>query len=625
MGSAVVGSRRSGGGHVSEYVPIGQRLVASGLIDERQLAWALDLQRRQGGYLGDILVDAGFLTAEEFHEALAEAWGVQRRDLVAEPPYPKLLVDLDVEETMELGWVACDVTDAATVVIASSIRPDPEIVVEVRERFPGMHVEFVACTRSDLDAVALAVRRERLDARASTAERPLVTAVDLMLALVVAGLALVVLRTIPLPVLAVVVAVATGGFVVGGLLQWVVGYAALVEEPPRARSGRQPARVADVAVEEDSLLPLYTVIIRVAGGSAGLEEMFGNFRHVDYPRDRTDAILIVAEDDVDTLRALRATGRRGWARVAKVSTRDFLDVVRACDHGLALARGRYVVAYDPDERPATDQLRRAVAAFEADLVARMEGRLEAEPLVGLRVADRAGPHGPTPLERLAAVDEVVPVDGRGQEWREPVRSPDVTSVHFNMRLLRRAGGFGLLCRRPPPAAAGRHPPRIGTLASHSVRAQGRTVRGWLLGRADGVAELLDELRPSAVRRAAATGGAVGLVGLASAAGAVVMFLAYPVVLLGGLLAAVRSHAEEGSTTAGTAWVGLGIVAVVLAAVVAVASRLLAQRRGWRAGAGALALPAHWLLHAVAAWTALVALVLRPARVRLRASRGRAGR
>ncbi|WP_162261011.1 MULTISPECIES: hypothetical protein [unclassified Nocardioides] len=562
-------------------------------MDRDQVDWAVERQRQRGGQVGQHLIDAGLISAEDFHAALARAWRHGRRDLVAAPPHPALLAEIDVERAVELGWLACELTDDGRVVVASAVPPTEDLVVEVLEVFPDREVGFVACTQHDLDRVALDVRLNRIGDRASGSVPGPVRPVHWCLAVAGALLAAVGALVLPLGALGVVLLVASVVFLVGGVIQAATGYTLLAED---ARTAHRLPEGSPGDEEADRDLPLYTVIVRVGGGAAGLEELFDNFRAVDYPRERTDAILVVARGDTATVGALRGTNPRGWVRVARVPDADFLDVVRACDHALALARGRYVVAYDQDERPAPDQLRRAVAVFEADLAARLEGRLAPSPLVGLRVERTVSPGGP-------GADVVLHVAGAGG----PLRSSDVTSVHFNMRLLRRYGGFGLLLDRRGRSAAGEPPLRVETLDSWSTRAAQARDRHWMAHRADVLERELAET-VATLRRGSPSWPA--LREIVAGTGSVALVLSYPVVLGGGLVAALRSTVLDGSLAERAARVALGEVALVVAIATVVAASVLVRRRGWRAGLDAVALPALWVLDGFAAWAAVHALLHR---------------
>ena len=52
------------------YLRIGEMLVGNGIINHDQLAEALEIQSKNGGQLGVILVEKGYLKTETLHEFL---------------------------------------------------------------------------------------------------------------------------------------------------------------------------------------------------------------------------------------------------------------------------------------------------------------------------------------------------------------------------------------------------------------------------------------------------------------------------------------------------------------------------------------------------------------------------
>ena len=134
---------------------IGNRLVARGLVEPGALDDALERQKVEGGYLGELLLDAGALSRQALHHGLAEQWGMVWRDLDREPPDPVLLARTEIDRCLELGWLPCEVTDDA-VVVATTVQPGPDLLLEIEEEFPGLSVRLVACTRRDLDQIGRA-------------------------------------------------------------------------------------------------------------------------------------------------------------------------------------------------------------------------------------------------------------------------------------------------------------------------------------------------------------------------------------------------------------------------------------------------------------------------------------
>ncbi|MFW6868498.1 hypothetical protein ACOACQ_13985 [Nocardioides sp. CPCC 206347] len=562
-------------------------------------------------------IDDGQSSNADFYAALVRQWEAEDRDLVQQPPADELLNELDVEEMVELGWVACDLTDEA-VVIAACVRPAEELVVEVQEHFPGRTIEFVRCAQQDLDAVAMRVRRQRAGVRRPTV-LPIVRPRHHLLALTSAALTSAAASVLPIGLAGSLLLGAVVVFVTGALVSTSAGYPALVNDlrgpqrPELRVVASLPFDIVNDPISADQGLPVYTVIMRLTGGDRALDALRENFSIIDYPWARTDAILLVADSDVETLEALRRTTPRAWTRVTRVPDDDFADPVRAYDHGLALARGRYVVAWEQDETPARDQVRRAVAAFEKDLNERMKSGDAVPPLLALRVAHRFS-SASTAFGRLSAADEALRLDRGTGAASGSAGDPDVTSTHCNMRLLRRFGGFASLAWRPTMEGAGSDvPPRIEELDSTSTRAGAPGPLRWTRNRSEAFAlialDAVVQVRSMADLRqhrdvARFRALAVGL-------GTAVMFLAYPVVLVGALIAAVRTQDTDGSRAQAIAWVGLGAALSVLVVAIGAAWLVLARRRGWRVGFAALAVPVLWFLQALAVWSALVAVLLQP--------------
>ncbi len=55
---------------------IGQILLMKGLINSEQLEEALNIQKKEGGLLGGILIGQGFITEESFYMAFADQCGL---------------------------------------------------------------------------------------------------------------------------------------------------------------------------------------------------------------------------------------------------------------------------------------------------------------------------------------------------------------------------------------------------------------------------------------------------------------------------------------------------------------------------------------------------------------------
>jgi glycosyltransferase XagB len=120
---------------------------------------------------------------------------------------------------------------------------------------------------------------------------------------------------------------------------------------------------ADCYAVPDGALPVYTVLVPLYREGSVLPALIGKLAALDYPADRLQVLLLIEEDDEQTRAAL-----------GKLALGDQFDVVlippsqprtkpKACNVGLAYARGELCVIYDAEDRPDPDQLRKAAAAF----------------------------------------------------------------------------------------------------------------------------------------------------------------------------------------------------------------------------------------------------------------------
>lgn len=108
--------------------------------------------------------------------------------------------------------------------------------------------------------------------------------------------------------------------------------------------------------------PLFTVLLPVYREAHILPDLLTALTALDYPRDRLDAIVLVEADDAETCEAA-ARVATSWLRVVVVPPGEPRTKPRACNVGLAAARGEFLVVFDAEDRPDPDQLKQAVRVF----------------------------------------------------------------------------------------------------------------------------------------------------------------------------------------------------------------------------------------------------------------------
>jgi len=137
----------SGGSHRTAR-PIGDLLVAEGLVTREQVARAMEIQHESGGLLGRILVEMGVLSDGQLARMLAQQWGLPYTDL------PPTEIASDVAQLIPTylaqrhGVIAISRKDDRLVVAMS----DPSNVAAIDDvrLLTGLEVDIVIASNDDL-------------------------------------------------------------------------------------------------------------------------------------------------------------------------------------------------------------------------------------------------------------------------------------------------------------------------------------------------------------------------------------------------------------------------------------------------------------------------------------------
>jgi len=114
---------------------------------------------------------------------------------------------------------------------------------------------------------------------------------------------------------------------------------------------------------KDEDLPIYTVLVPLYHEAETLSRLVDGLSRLDYPKDKLDVILLLEEDDTETREAASRMDMPDFIRQLVVPHGQPKTKPKACNLGLACARGEYLVIYDAEDRPQPDQLKKAVLGF----------------------------------------------------------------------------------------------------------------------------------------------------------------------------------------------------------------------------------------------------------------------
>ena len=124
-------------------------------------------------------------------------------------------------------------------------------------------------------------------------------------------------------------------------------------------------KISDEEVDASTMdWPTYTVFCPLYKEWQVVPQFVKAMSQLDYPKDKLQVMLLLEEDDKETI-----------AKTAEFDLPDYFDVVvvphsmpktkpKAMNYGLSKATGEYIVIYDAEDVPDVRQLKKAVLAFK---------------------------------------------------------------------------------------------------------------------------------------------------------------------------------------------------------------------------------------------------------------------
>lgn len=343
---------------------VGDILLREGLIRADQLEEALQLQQTWGSRLGDIVQAKGWVRSRDLYHALADHYGREFVDLVANPPDPALIDEADINLYADLLFLPWKREGGVTWVAVAD--PTEAMLESVEARF-GAAVEFVMTAKFDIiwslqkrgnawltnkSVFDLAERRPDQSARQVFTERQLLV-FGVLAALLFGGIVLWPIQTI----IAINLFVAVFFLLSFGLravLTWVGAH--------RKIDLKITGAMVDELDERD--LPVYTILVPMYKEPDTLPILSAALRRMDYPLSKLDVKLVLEEGDEETIAAAKRLGLEGIFEIIRVPPSQPKTKPKACNYALNFARGEFVTIYDAEDKPEPDQLKKVVAAFK---------------------------------------------------------------------------------------------------------------------------------------------------------------------------------------------------------------------------------------------------------------------
>jgi glycosyltransferase XagB len=344
------------------------QLIAAANIPAASVENARAIQARSGGELCWILASMGVVTRRALYETLAEFYGVP---LVRDIERMRINVDIGLIEKMSYEDVIRYEfmpfsLEGGMLVIATSHPQNANAHAFARERYGVATIAELLISDLDLTLVASRTFRDTMidhavmsnfhrnpdqSARRVFTVPQIAVLCGILAAFVVWGY---------FDVRAMLIAII-------GLLQVFflasVAFKVVLSIAGAQNEISQPVSAAEIAALRDDDLPIYTVLVPVYNEPEVVGQLIAGLKNIDYPQHKLDVMLLLEEDDVKTLEAAKnARPPANW-RFIVVPNRQPRTKPKACNYGLAFARGEYLVIYDAEDIPEPSQLKMAVCAF----------------------------------------------------------------------------------------------------------------------------------------------------------------------------------------------------------------------------------------------------------------------
>lgn len=115
---------------------------------------------------------------------------------------------------------------------------------------------------------------------------------------------------------------------------------------------------------DESTLPIYTVLCPLYKEAHIFPQFLSAINKLDYPKDKLDILLLLEEDDKETIKILNKMTLPYYIRKIIVPHSMPKTKPKACNYGLSFAKGKYLVIYDAEDIPDPKQLKKAYLGFQ---------------------------------------------------------------------------------------------------------------------------------------------------------------------------------------------------------------------------------------------------------------------
>jgi len=348
---------------------LGDILTEEGIINTATLYKALDIQKKEGGRLGWIMVSAGFITRIQLYQTLAKKFDLPFVSSgigeVLNEIDIGLLKDIEPEEVIKYQAIPVYIK-GGKLLLLTAYPNNSKTINHFKYKFGAMEVEQKVITDKDISELVKKFFARSLHTKAIFGlynRQPEESAFVRM----------------NKPQIIIFWTLAIG--ITLGLYyytqQFLVGLFALVQVfyllsiTYKFTISLAGARHKFFEKEEErpqsqiKEYPVYTVLVPLFKEPKHvLESIIEAIKNLDYPQNKLDVIFLFEKNDRQTIKLAKSLKPPASWRFFYVPNGTPTTKPKACNYGLYFARGKYLVVYDAEDVPEPGQLKKALAAFQ---------------------------------------------------------------------------------------------------------------------------------------------------------------------------------------------------------------------------------------------------------------------
>lgn len=340
----------------NRHLPLGRHLADAGVISPAQLIHALNQQLRLSAPLGEILIADGLVDETTILDALALQYNVQRVDLSQDLPDPRLTGIIAPEICVQhriIPWLLL-----GDVLFVATSRPD--LLKELRRHLPANTYKLlpVIAPVDDILTCITGQSGSTLARRAETRVKPEESCRNWgarravrgawLIGGILAGLVAAVLSPVWTFTILLLVATITLALSIG--LKTAAFLAQITSKYP-------PAKTTEPDSKTRFRLPRVSIMVPLLREKEIAQALIARLSRLTYPKALLDIVLVLEERDEVTRQTLANTNLPPWMKVIEVPcTNGVTTKPRALNYALDFCRGSIIGVWDAEDLPAPDQI-----------------------------------------------------------------------------------------------------------------------------------------------------------------------------------------------------------------------------------------------------------------------------